>query len=515
MLNKLLEDGPSLFPSISNNPLTTTMQVSDKASSDFSSFISLESTDPSMMEDHQSVTGNKMDINLDTLTNNIDSDLVKKHIPILDDNSDDDQKELVPLMLSAIYLQDIDQHNLKTPELTKSIPVDNSVPVDDSLTTTQDNTKTLDFNSVESLDKNSLFKTLSSQPSSSYNDKNYMNELVQSNSTDGANLTTVTQNNNTIEDLDLNKLSNLLEKISSDSKNPSSNITQPVSKPSISSPMPSRLDPTGAMNIVHKMPPTVNNVSNYFSNKDSSTLVKNIPTDTSYFKNYVNPTMYLDQNSQNQTNSNEFSSESDLDTGYIPYIDKGSFQPVSSINFGQSLPDEGLVLNEVVNSLVTEASFLISSNKSSSSINLEKYGLGKLTISVEKNNGNMSLNIDTTNNEVKDLLTKNITALKDSLEQNQLRFDGGISVQSSSSTEWATVLPSNTENSGYNYQEQGTGSGSYPYSEQGNSSSYSQDSFTDQGYSSSTSDSFNQEVKTDSSYSRKKINHSGKIQVLI
>ena len=512
MLNKLLEDSPSILRNSNSTPAnkisrTESNTDSAKEAEDFSKLLSLEATDVAINQDE----GLTLTDGINPLENISESNLEKNTISTLDKDTSEDQSEIVPLVLSSFFLQDPSrvQTNSKQAEL---ISIDGLVQTHSTDTTLSESTvlppkdtKTTDL-FCDNLYNDQLFHNIvDSSSSSTYTDKSYLSDLVKNETM------TTTQNTATesSKEAETNLMSNL-KNIESYLKQSGSNGT--------SSSMPSRLDPTGAMNIVHKVPLSTREYLN-LDNSEPSSLLKTTPANNQYGNSYINPTMFMDQN---LSDSSEFQDSTDFSSdNFYPnsYINKTGFQGIEGTNFSNLVTNEQSILNDVVNSLVTEASFLISGAKSSSSINLDKYGLGKLTISVEKNNGNTSLNIEASNEEVKNLLSQNISSLKDSLEQNQLRFDGGISVQSSSKTEWSMNYPSSQDGSGYQSENSGYSSGSSyhssGFSENGTSSSFSENNFTDQGFSSSELDSFNQEIKTDSSYSRKKVNHEGKIQVLI
>lgn len=297
---------------------------------------------------------------------------------------------------------------------------------------------------------------------------------------------------------------------------------------------PSRLDPMGSMNIVHKIPQTETLNSKSVDSAPSSQPISQKSFDPSTYYTIPSSSIYnyLEQNpvlanekyllQDNAQDSGTSSIDSNLDN-YNYDVSVGSqthsFQGLGTDNSVGSVNSTS-TLSTVVSSLINEASFLVSSHKTSSTVNLEKYGLGKLTITIQKNPQNLRLNIDTTDQSVKDLLVQNISSLKESLEQNQLRFDGGIQIQSSTDTSWS--FGSSPDDNSSTYQSnsgenayQGQNQGSSDFLDQGHFSSYSEDSFDDGSYSSVNSSNSTQELKTDSSYSRKNISQTGKIQVLI
>ena len=163
--------------------------------------------------------------------------------------------------------------------------------------------------------------------------------------------------------------------------------------------------------------------------------------------------------------------------------------------------------------------------QSTFSIDLSLYGLGKLSISINKTNKDMNLKIETDSTQVKQLLSENIAKLKENLSLQNIEFKA-IDIQNHSEKNWNFISTNNDFNSSSDSNNSHNNSSNYGYngsSSEGSNLSYneghksfdSSNRYTDSGFESSSSSASTEEKISDSSYSRRKIQHNGKIQVLI
>ena len=130
-----------------------------------------------------------------------------------------------------------------------------------------------------------------------------------------------------------------------------------------------------------------------------------------------------------QKNILEDSGESDTDMYAVHTGESESVSKSDKIFAGRDIirnADTGMVdttKNEVLNSIVKNARFLLNNGQSSAEINLEPPSLGKLKLEIVTENSKITGKITVESSETKEIVQNNIAELKEQLTQNGLKVE--------------------------------------------------------------------------------------------